>query len=75
MADERVRKERVENNLIDNCSPDELADCLELFPDARRDDRLKVLSGEWSRARFTRFTFLPYIVYFIVVAIFPPLND
>jgi hypothetical protein len=60
-----VREERVENDLIGNCSPEELANFLELFPDARRDDRLKVLFGEWSRARFTGFTFLPYVLYFI----------
>ena len=65
MADERVRKERVENNLIRDCSPDELANRLELFPYARRDDRLKLLFGEWRKARFTGFTFLPYILYFI----------
>jgi len=31
MADERVRQERVENDLIHNCSPHELANFLDLF--------------------------------------------
>src|SRR5258708_32884442 len=62
MADERVRQGRVEDDLIHNWSPHELANFLDLFPDARCDDRLKVLPGKWSWLRFTRHTFLPYIL-------------
>ncbi len=35
VPEERVREKRVENDLIDNRRPDELADCLKLFPDSR----------------------------------------